>query len=457
MKTTAGDSVGAIKTDTVKIISRPDLPLFSTAAMRHAAECAVGEFMVIPLTGEPISWNYRGAERICKVLAESGAPFAYSDYYSDGKIMRHIPNQRGSVRDDFDFGKLVVARTRLVREILAKAESSYDAAGWYDLWLHLVESGLPLYCPEALYSVEKKESESSDDEKAHFAYVDPRNRNSQVEMEKAVTRYLKSIGAYIDRSSITEADVNCGDFPVEASVVIPVRNRCRTIKDAVLSALSQTTDFPFNVIVVDNGSDDGTSEILHCLSNEYKSLHIIDTGDLGLFNLGIGGCWNLALDSPQCGRYAVQLDSDDLYSSDKTLQRIVDKFRAGKYAMVIGSYTLTDFHGNVITPGLIDHAEWTDDNGPNNALRINGLGAPRAFYTPIARSIAFPDVCYGEDYAMGLAVSRRYRIGRIYDSLYLCRRWEDNSDHALSRDRINSNNYYKDTIRTIEISARAAL
>ncbi|MDE6377670.1 MAG: glycosyltransferase family 2 protein, partial [Duncaniella sp.] len=236
---------------------------------------------------------------------------------------------------------------------------------------------------------------------------------------------------------------------------IPVRNRRRTIADAVKSALSQITDFPFNVIVVDNRSTDGTSEILHDLAATDSRLTVIDTSRLSSpVAPGIGGCWNIALDSPACGRFAVQLDSDDLYSRPDTLQLIVDRFRADNCAMVIGSYTLTDFQGNILPPGLIDHAEWTDANGPNNALRINGLGAPRAFYSPVARAIQFPDVCYGEDYAMALAISRDYTISRIYESLYLCRRWEDNTDHALSPERINANNTYKDTLRTIELRAR---
>ena len=164
----------------------------------------------------------------------------------------------------------------------------------------------------------------------------------------------------------------------------------------------------------------------------------------------------MALLHPQCGRFAVQLDSDDLYSSPKTLQQIVDKFYEENCAMVIGSYRMCDFNLNTLPPGLISHAEWTEDNGRNNALRINGLGAPRAFYTPIAREILFPNTSYGEDYFMGLAISRHYRIGRIYDELYLCRRWEGNSDSSLSREKVNANNMYKDSIRTAELKARIA-
>ncbi len=249
-------------------------------------------------------------------------------------------------------------------------------------------------------------------------------------------------------------DLTAGEFPVEASVIIPVRNRRRTIADAVNSALSQEAPFSFNVIVVDNRSTDGTSEILAGIAATDPRLKIIDTTALPYASLGIGGCWNLAIHSPYCGRFAIQLDSDDIYSSPDVLSRIVDKFHAESCGMVIGSYMLTDFDRNIIPPGLIDHAEWTDENGPNNALRINGLGAPRAFFTPLAREISFPDVSYGEDYAMGLAISRDHKIGRIYDPLYFCRRWEDNTDHALSQERINRNNHYKDLIRSLELSAR---
>ncbi|WP_302575582.1 glycosyltransferase [uncultured Duncaniella sp.] len=388
-----------------------------------------------------------------RILEQSDAPFIYSDYIEQGELRRLIPWQEGSLRDDFDFGKIVLVKSVEMRKTIAQMSDDFEAAGWYDLRLRLTRRNAPIYCPEPLYTIEEK-TLSDGSEESHFAYVDPRNRTSQIEMEKAVTSHLKAIGGYISIKDKTKVDITQGIFPVEASVIIPVKNRQRTIADAIESALSQNTDFSFNVIVVDNRSDDGTSEILSEYAKKSPKVKTISTSRLPYHYIGIGGCWNLAIKSEYCGRFAVQLDSDDVYSGTDTLQRIVDTFRSQGCAMVIGSYTLTDFNRNILSPGLIDHSEWTDENGTNNALRINGLGAPRAFFTPIAREIGFPDVCYGEDYAMGLAISRKYLIGRIYESLYLCRRWEDNTDHALSRDRINNNNYYKDHIRTLELKAR---
>lgn len=422
----------------------------STHSLRHLV--TDDEYTLVNLTGEHIEFNLGGLDRLKQTLDMSGAPFAYSDYLEKGLLHRLIPLQDGALRDDFDFGKIVMIRTSSMKKVLAETANDYEAAGWYSLRLGLMRIGLPTYCPEPLYNVQKEDA--TDGEAAQFAYVDPKNRESQLEMERAVTEHLTKIGAFIAPEHRSKVNIAEGDFPVEASVVIPVRNRERTIADAVNSALSQQTDFGFNVIVVDNRSDDATSEILAELCAKSTRLHVINTSTFPHSYIGIGGCWNIALNSEHCGRFAVQLDSDDLYSSPDTLQKIVDKFRSEQCAMVIGSYTLTDFNRNILPPGLIDHAEWTDSNGTNNALRINGLGAPRAFFTPVARNIGFPDVCYGEDYAMGLAISRRYHIGRIYQSLYLCRRWEDNTDHALSPDRINQNNHYKDFIRTLELKAR---
>lgn len=426
-------------------------PRLSTEAMLALADTD-DRHVIIPLTDDAIEFNHRGLERMQQVLECTDAPFVYSDYYEDGKLQKLIPYQMGSLRDDFDFGKIVMVKTDRMKQALAGVTERYNAAGWYDLRLRLTRDSIPAYCPEPLYCSVGKSAEY--DERQHFAYVDPRNRESQIELEKAATRHLDEIGAIIKPCERIAIDVSEGDFPVEASVIIPVRNRRRTISDAVKSALSQKADFRYNVIVVDNRSDDGTTEILREISDKDARLKVIETAELPYGSIGIGGCWNLAIGDVDCGRFAIQLDSDDVYSSPETLQKIVDKFRAENCAMVIGSYTLTDFDRNVIPPGLIDHAEWTDENGANNALRINGLGAPRSFYTPVARKIGFPDVCYGEDYAMGLAISRDYHIGRIYESLYLCRRWEDNTDHALTREKINANNYYKDTIRTIELTRR---
>ena len=429
----------------------------STAAMKDIAAAATGEFTIIYLSDRQVTFNYLGEKRMQQVLRNSNAAMVYSDYLAadnSGAPALHplIAWQEGAIRDDFDFGQLVMLPTTLLKETVAEMDANYEAAGWYDLRLRLSRKGALLHIPEPLYTVSLNDNSGS--EEAHFAYVDPRNRNSQIEMEQAATAHLSALGCLVTPSARKPLDLSEGTFPVEASVIIPVRNRCRTIADAVKSALAQVSPFDFNVIVVDNRSTDGTGEILAEIAATDPRLHVIDTSTLPYASLGIGGCWNLAVNSGHCGRFAVQLDSDDLYSRPDVLELIVNKFREENCGMVIGSYTLTDIDGNILPPGLIDHAEWSDGNGANNALRINGLGAPRAFFTPLARKISFPDVSYGEDYAMGLAVSRHYRIGRIYESLYLCRRWEDNTDHALPIEKINRNNLYKDFLRTVEMNAR---
>ena len=426
--------------------------LLSTHTMCRLAE-SQDDYIIIPLDECRYTFNDNGLERMRRTLEMSGASFVYSDYIDNGEIQRLIPWQEGSLRDDFDFGKIVMVRSADLKKAVSGMDEEYEAAGWYDLRLRLTRDKAPTYCPEPLYTIEKFDPESGSEEN-QFAYVDPRNRTSQIEMERAATRHLKAIKAYVSPKDKISVDVSQGAYPVEASVIIPVRNRHLTIADAVESALSQVTDFPFNIIVVDNRSDDGTSEILYRLEKRDPRVKVINTSGLPYPYIGIGGCWNIAVNSEYCGRFAIQLDSDDLYSGRDTLQKIVEKFRSEGCAMVIGSYTLTDFECNILPPGLIDHSEWTAENGANNALRINGLGAPRAFFTLVARALGFPDVCYGEDYAMGLAISRRYLIGRIYESLYLCRRWHDNTDHALSREKINQNNYYKDYIRTLELKER---
>lgn len=418
--------------------------MLSTEKLRETALSAEGEYVILPLSGIATEWHPGAMHRMRQVARMTGAPFVYCDYIAEGEGAHPLIDcQLGSVRSDFDFGHLVIVPVGLLRSTVAAMDKEYKTAGWYDLRLRLMEQGTPFHLRENLYTARRSEGESQ------FAYVDPRNRESQLEMEDAFTAHLRRIGAYIAPGRTV--DVSAGDFPVEASVIIPVRNRERTIADAVRSALRQSAPFDFNVIVVNNHSTDRTGEILAGLQEGESHLKVIVPESR---ELGIGGCWNEALASPDCGRFAVQLDSDDIYSGTDTLVRIVDKFRSEGCAMVIGSYTLTDINANPIPPGIIDHREWTDTNGQNNALRINGLGAPRAFYTSIAREIGFPDTCYGEDYAMGLAISRSYRIGRIYDSLYLCRRWEDNTDHALSLDKINRNNSYKDSLRTAEILTR---
>jgi hypothetical protein len=387
---------------------------------------------------------------------DSKAAMTYSDYIErlpDGTSRPHplVDYQPGSLRTDFDFGHLVVlsgaAITGQVTQIEGDAISG-NFGGWYDMRLRATERGPVVRLPEPTYLVPLVDQSAVGE--SHFGYVDPRNRGYQIEMEQIATAHLKRIGAYL-RPPSTPPVAETTPFAVEASVVIPIKNRARTVADAVQSALAQKADFAFNVIVVDNHSTDGTSRILAELaSNDRRLVHLIPDRD----DLGIGGCWNEAIYSESCGRYAVQLDSDDLYASSDVLSRIVAEFHRNDCAMVIGSYTIVDFNLNPIPPGLIDHREWTDENGQNNALRIAGLGAPRAFHVPTLRSIGFPNVSFGEDYAMAIQITRRYRLGRIYESLYWCRRWEDNTDHSLPLETSNRYAVYKDRIRSIEIAAR---
>ncbi len=395
--------------------------------------------------------------RILQVAEDTGAALVYCDYIKReaGGLKPHptIDYQLGSIRDDFDFGSVILVDAGLVSEFAKTAEARrYQSATLYALRLFLSRKGVIFHLNECLYTEEELDLRLSGEKQ--FDYVDPKNRQVQIEMEQAATFHLGEIGALVDTSKYVSPDLNEGHFPVEASVIIPVRNRERTIKDAVESALSQVCSFEFNVIVIDNHSTDLTSSILSELQSKHNALKVIVPERQ---DLGIGGCWNEAVNSEYCGRFAVQLDSDDLYSSPSTLQTIVDAFYQQQAAMVIGSYRMCDFSLQTLPPGLIDHAEWTDENGPNNALRINGLGAPRAFFTPILRRIQLPNTSYGEDYAMGLAFSRQFRIGRIFSELYLCRRWEGNSDAALSVEKINKNNLYKDRLRSIEIMARMKL
>ncbi len=429
--------------------------------LAEACKCASDSHLLVCLKGADIEITPEAEKRYRSMAAESDCNLIYSHYKEDmpdGSVRLHpcIPYQEGSLRDDFEFGALLLVKCKAVIDFVS---SNRDVniecdGGFYALRLALTRGNdgefiAPLLCPEYLYKTRLTDTRRSG-EKQHD-YVDPRRRDYQIAMEREVTRHLNLIKALAPEHKTT-VDFNAPAFDVEASVIIPVRNRVKTIGDAVASALGQECSFPFNVIVVDNGSTDGTRELLESIDDSRLLLIKPDASE----GLNIGGCWNRALMSDACGRFAVQLDSDDVYSSPKTLQAAVDKFYEHNCAMVIGSYMLTDFNLHELPPGKIDHAEWTDDNGANNALRINGLGAPRAFFTPIARSILFPNTSYGEDYAMGLRLSRDYRIGRIYDVLYNCRRWVGNSDADLSVDKTNENNYYKDFLRTIELKARKA-
>ena len=427
--------------------------LLSLATMRLIASTATSDYALLYLKQGPVTLGYHALERMLQVAEETGAAMVYADHYSveAGKTVKHpvTAYQLGSIRDDFDFGSVVLLKTVYLKEYATReVAKEYQFAGWYDLRLFLSRKGELFHLNEYLYTEEEDDLRASGEKQ--FDYVNPRNREVQIEMEQAATAHLAAIKALVDTTQYAQPDFSGEVFPVEASVVIPVFNREKTVRDAVVSALSQKTDFPFNVIVVDNHSTDGTTEILSSLAADERLVHLIPTRT----DLGIGGCWNYAINDAHCGRFAVQLDSDDLYSSENTLQTIVNAFHEQKAAMIVGSYRMCDFDLNTLPPGLISHNEWTEDNGCNNALRINGLGAPRAFFTPLVRQHQFPNTSYGEDYAMGLAFSRRFRIGRIYDELYLCRRWGGNSDAVLGIDKVNANNHYKDQLRTVEILAR---
>lgn len=429
--------------------------LESSNTIASIAENTDADYVMICTRHTTIGWGNNTLERFLRVADDTDAVMVYADHYKmvEGKMEKHpvIDYQSGSLRDDFDFGSLWCIKAQALADYIAQSDrEEYQFAALYDLRLYLSRVGEIFHLNEFLYSEAELDTRKSGEKQ--FDYVNPRNREVQIEMEKACTQHLGKVGALIDTTFYRQPDFGEQDFEYEASVIIPVFNREKTVADAVKSALGQKANFKFNVIVVNNHSTDRTGEILDELKADNMIQIVPERTDLG-----IGGCWNEAINSSFCGKFAVQLDSDDLYSSPKTLQKIVDAFYKQKAAMIIGSYRMCDFDLNTLPPGLIDHKEWTDENGCNNALRINGLGAPRAFFTPLVRQIQFPNTSYGEDYALGLAFSRRYRIGRIYDELYLCRRWGGNSDAALSVEKVNANNLYKDRLRTMELKARQHL
>ncbi|MGA9120503.1 MAG: glycosyltransferase family A protein [Bacteroidota bacterium] len=429
----------------------------SSGTFEKIAECAGTPFLVLLPQETRMVLGQFCLERYLAIAEAADAGLVYADYYDrvEEKLAPHplIAYQEGSIRDDFNFGNIILLRVAALREAIKslKDQPRYTSAGWYAVRLALSRIAPVVHIPEKLYTKHEPDRRKSGEKQ--FDYVDPRNRAVQIEMEQAATHHLKSVGAYL--ASVQESvDVTGGDFPVEASVIIPVRNRVRTIHDAIASVLVQQTDFPFNVIVVDNHSDDGTTDVVeHVAIRDTRVIHLRPERE----DLGIGGCWNLAVHSEYCGRFSVQLDSDDLYAGPDTLAQIVSVFRKERCAMVVGSYQMTNINLDPIPPGVIDHREWTAENGRNNALRINGFGAPRAFVTKILREINVPNVSYGEDYAVGLALSRRYPLGRIFTPIYLCRRWEGNSDADLDISRQNIFNVYKDSIRTWEILARRQL
>jgi hypothetical protein len=431
------------------------ISILSTVTLKAMSEETDSEFIILILKPEEIIFEKFSLNRFLEVAKMTGAGLIYADYYeiNENNSTGHsqIDYQLGSIRDDFDFGEVIVIRKTALEEYLNLGGPDFIYAGLYNLRLFISRNYSVVRIPEFLYTV--KITDITESFENQFNYVDPANRTAQIEMEEAATNHLKQIGAYLE-PVFSAADLTDETFAYTASVIIPVKNREKTIAEAVNSALNQETDFSFNVIIVDNHSEDGTTEIIKLLCEKHSRLiHIIPES----YSLEIGGCWNEAVFNDHCGKYAVQLDSDDLYADKHTLQKIINVFREGKCAMVIGAYKLTDFKLNELPPGIIDHKEWTPANGRNNALRVNGLGAPRAFYTPVIRTIKFPNVSYGEDYSAALAVSRKYEISRIYEPLYICRRWEGNSDAQLTVEKRNRFNFYKDTVRTYEIKARQKL
>ena len=426
----------------------------STATIKKIAEKADTAYTLIYTKPDELRLGMFALERMLQIAKDSNAGLVYADHYqASGEEKKNSPviaYQKGSLRDDFNFGSVLVYKTDELKKAVAKMDTAYKFAGIYDLRLKVSQHSDLVHINEYLYTEVENDTRKSGEKV--FDYVDPKNREVQIEMELACTDHLKKIGGYL-APQFKKVEFDKSDFEYEASVIIPVRNRIRTIKAAIKSVLNQKRNFKFNLIVVDNYSTDGTTEAIDTFASDERLVHVIPQNK----ELGIGGCWNAGVANAKCGKFAVQLDSDDVYSDENTLQKIVDAFYEQNCAMVVGTYMLTDFDMKMIPPGVIDHKEWTPDNGRNNALRINGLGAPRAFYTPVLREIKVPNTSYGEDYALGLYFSREYQIGRIYDVLYLCRRWDDNSDASLDIVKMNAHNTYKDRIRTWELEARIAL
>jgi len=433
--------------------------LFSGEIISQIIEKTRTPYIFFVKSGSDVKLSEDNINSFLSEASKTNSGWIYSDYFEkqNSSSVHHklIDYQIGSIRDDFDFGYCFLARVDFMKNNISglfSVKNNFLYSGLYDLRLTISRNYPVTRILKLLYAVNSGSENCSSDKKM-FEYVDPKNREVQIEMEKVATHHLKEIGAYIEPSFKEKINFD-KEFDIEASVIIPVKNRVNTIETAINSAIKQRTNFSFNVIVVDNYSTDGTTETIHKISEKDKKVFQLIPKRK---DLGIGGCWNEAILNKLCGKFAVQLDSDDIYFDENTLQKIVDKFYEEKCAMVIGSYKLTDFNLNEIPPGIIDHQEWTDDNGHNNSLRINGLGAPRAFYTPIIREIKFPNVSYGEDYAAGLAISHQYKVGRIYEPIYFCRRWEGNTDASLSLEKQNANNFYKDSLRTQEIITRQKL
>ena len=426
--------------------------LTSTKTISEVALLVNTPFTLLITKSLPFVLGQNALHRLMQVCSSSVAGMVYADYLEEKEGITNphpvIEFQEGSLRDDFDFGPISLLRSDALITASKTMNQDYEYAGLYDLRLKISQKYKLVHIPEFLYTQLEMDSRKSGEK--IFDYVDPRNRLKQIEMEKACTAHLKAVGGWLP-PEFNEISFQAGNFKNEASVIIPVRNRVKTIGDAIKSVLSQEVDFEFNLIIVDNYSTDGTTKLISTFAeSDNRIIHIIPQNK----ELGIGGCWNEAINHPSCGKFAIQLDSDDLYIDNTVIRQIVASFYEQRCAMVVGSYRMVNFNLEEIPPGLIDHKEWTPENGRNNALRINGLGAPRAFYTPVLREIQVPNVSYGEDYALGLAISRNYLIGRLYNPLYLCRRWDENSDSSLDVTRMNIHNFYKDKIRTLELWAR---
>ncbi len=427
----------------------------STASVKKMADSVSTEYILIYSKVFPLDLGKFALMRMMQVCENVNAGMVYSDYFENrnNQLSPHpvIDYQEGSLRDDFNFGSVILYKTSAFKDVCKTMHQEFRFAGLYDLRLKISQNHTIVHLPEMLYTETEHDTRKSGEKQ--FDYVDPRNREVQIEMEKACTLHLKEIKGWL-KPEFKEISFNADKFEFEASVIIPVKNRVKTIGDAVRSVLSQEAELKFNLIIIDNHSADGTTELINTFTKTDKRIvHIIPER----LDLGIGGCWNEGIFHEKCGKFAIQLDSDDLYIDNKVISRIVKTFYTQQCAMVVGSYKMVNFNLEDMPPGLIDHKEWTPENGRNNALRINGLGAPRAFYTPVIRSVRVPNVSYGEDYAVGLAISRHYQIGRIYEPLYLCRRWEGNTDAALDINKTNAHNLYKDRLRTIELLARKQL
>ncbi|MEG2218801.1 MAG: glycosyltransferase family 2 protein [Muribaculaceae bacterium] len=421
--------------------------------MKKIAAKSDSDYVLIYTKYNTLQLGMFALERMVKIADDSKAGMIYADHYQVlGDVRTNAPvidYQCGSLRDDFDFGSVIMFNSSILKNAVSKIAKEYDFAGLYDIRLKVSQEAELVHINEYLYSDVELDTRKSGEK--IFDYVDPKNRGLQIEMEEACACHLKAVGAYL-KPEFTKIEFDKGNFEFEASVIIPVRNRIRTIRDAIKSVLTQKTNFKFNIIIIDNGSTDGTTEAIEEFTGDNRVIHIIPQRN----DLGIGGCWNMGVNHPKCGKFAIQLDSDDVYSSDNTLTTMVKAFYDQNCAMVVGTYMMTDFNMNMIAPGIIDHKEWSPENGRNNALRINGLGAPRAFYTPVLREVKVPNTSYGEDYALGLNFSREYQIGRVYDVVYNCRRWDDNSDASLDIVKMNAHNLYKDRIRSWELLARIA-